>query len=78
MSLNKEICKKCINNGRTREVLGEPLLVRAAWQWNDLDENWWKDGRVVCPGNRQTYVDNDGIPTWCKYRLEHILEQGSV
>lgn len=74
--LNKEICKKCINKHRVREI---SLLKDGPDLWGSFDEDNWKEDAVVCETNlfleRSPVVTltNQKPPEWCKYFLEHIV-----
>jgi hypothetical protein len=61
--LNKNVCIKCINKrGKTRFV------------WDNKDElEWNAGGKVQCLLERKP-ISNLSIPSWCGYKLEHLLK----
>jgi len=63
--LKKKLCKKCIS--------------KIFSGWTEWDEDWWKDGEVLCPSK---YVEKKEInirettekpPLKCPYYLENLL-----
>ena len=70
--LNKKICERCYEKQATLfEVNNESL---DDWK-NYLSENWEK-GETCCIRYREKFgfVNiNDNPPSWCPYKLEHIV-----
>ena len=60
--LNKEICKRCINEYATNED----------WKWNEKDEMMWDTGVVWCHVV-SSYTENNKVHKNCKYFLEQTL-----
>ena len=66
MHLNKEICKRCLNNTPT--------------PWNMNDDNNWKSGLVTCPTESvdrvtmmYTIQTISMYETKCRYKAEHLI-----
>ena len=62
VTLNKEICKRCINNAKTVK-------------WTEGDDQLWEAGRVLCP-RAEEIVENGKVKKWkekCPYVLEHVI-----
>ena len=63
--LNKEICKKCINNkGRI-------------YCWDSSDDAQWDLGFIYCI-NHGNYCVIDDPHKECKYALEHMVMEQNV
>jgi hypothetical protein len=69
--LNKEVCKKCVNETR--------LTNFGPAKWDNYDEKIWKkDGLVVCPNTRVVHTEK-APPCWCcERRFEHAVYECMV
>ena len=59
--LNKEICKKCINDYGTG-------------RFDKYDQKYWKEGFVHCPYLYTLNIENKP-PEYCIYILEHLMKE---
>jgi hypothetical protein len=88
--LNKDVCQACINAMAGKSV-EDGRVERAVYDfatahhpepkfrgWDDDDDERYCNGiikcRIVPMGSAK--VTADAPPTWCKFRLEHIVSQG--
>jgi hypothetical protein len=71
--MNKDICKKCIENTKNKTSSLYPLGEQVD-PWNKQDEKRWKEGEIWCRRDKHTLI-SEGIPAHCKYKLEHILKE---
>ena len=63
VKLSKEVCKKCWQ------------VYNREWMWVQEDDVAWKECMVWCPNRLSTsgMISVRGIPSYCPYRLEHIV-----
>jgi hypothetical protein len=84
MSLNKEVCKICIDRRGGVPDEDAPKSLDVTWHgWNyglGGDEEDWEEGLVYCRYNERvaskefSAVSVDGQPpAWCPYDLEHTV-----
>ena len=66
--LNKEVCKRCINEVESKRSPAMQMM------WSDKDEARWLEGRLYCGVVVNSFLPVDGsVPHDCKYILEHLI-----